>query len=99
MLNEEVAAVRTTLVIARQAIQRTFCLLSLNRSPELVHALQRSLTSFVGIYIEDEGATISMAATARIPIEICPRPEAGIFSRQALQGRINCLLFGGGEAN
>src|SRR6266516_4732525 len=70
-----------------------------NGSPELVHALLRSVTCFVGMYIEGEGGRISMAVTSRVLIDILSRPESGIFSRQALKCCIDRLLFGCGKAN
>ncbi len=51
------------------------------------------------MHAKKEGAAIRVASTARVPIAVGARPETIVFSRQALEGGINGLLFGRGETD
>ena len=48
---------------------------------------------------DDEGTAVGMAATARVPVAVCHLTEARILTGQRVQGSVDCLLFGGDQAD
>jgi hypothetical protein len=80
-----------------------FCTISVPRSiypdcpPKLVGARKPSVTIPVNLEGENECPAIGVAASARVPVGIGMSPESRILRSEALQGRIDSLLFRGRE--